>query len=207
MQHVWLVRHAQTEWSEAGRHTGRTDVPLLASAKAVAATLGDCLRRVVPDPVLVLTSPLSRAAETCRLAGYGARAEMCHDLVEWDYGKYEGLTTAEIRAQRPGWTLFRDGVPDGETPGDVGRRADRVVERARGVDGDVLLFSHGHLLRVLAARWVGLPPIGGRLFGLRAGAISALGWERETPVVLRWDVAVDEALGVAPHGADASEGS
>ena len=195
MQRVWLVRHAETEWSESGRHTGRTDIPLLASARGAAAALGECLRRVVPDPALVLTSPLSRAAETCRLAGFGARAQPCQDLVEWDYGKYEGLTTEEIRTERAGWTLWKDGVPDGETAGDVGRRADRVVERARAAGGDVLLFSHGHVLRVLAARWVGLPPVGGRLLGLRAGAISALGWERETPVVLRWDVAVDEPPG------------
>jgi len=189
--HIWLVRHAETEWSESGRHTGRTDVPLLPAGREVAACLGECLRRVVPDPVLVLTSPLSRAAETCALAGYESRAEPCRDLVEWDYGDYEGLTTGEIRAERPGWTLWADGVPRGETAADVGRRADRVVERARAAGGDVLLFSHGHLLRVLAARWVGLPPIGGRLLGLRAGAVSALGWEREAPVVLRWDALVD----------------
>ena len=189
--HIWLVRHAETEWSESGRHTGRTDVPLLPGARVVAADLGECLRSMVPDPVLVLTSPLSRAAETCALAGYEARAEPCCDLVEWDYGDYEGLTTDEIRAERPGWTLWANGVPHGETAADVGRRADRVVERARAAGGDVLLFSHGHLLRVLAARWVGLPPIGGRLLGLRAGAVSALGWERETPVVLRWDVLVE----------------
>ena len=186
-----MVRHAETEWSESGRHTGRTDIPLLPGARRVAADLGECLRRVVPDPVLVLTSPLSRAAETCALAGYEARAEACHDLEEWDYGDYEGLTTDEIRAERPGWTLWADGVPHGETAADVGRRADRVVDKALAAGGDVLLFSHGHLLRVLAARWVGLPPIGGRLLGLRAGAVSALGWERETPVVLRWDVLVE----------------
>ncbi len=190
MQCIWLVRHAETEWSESGRHTGRTDIPLLASARAAAAALGEFLRRVAPEPTLVLTSPLSRAAETCGLAGLGTRAETCDDLVEWDYGEYEGLTTEEIRSERPGWTLWRDGVPGGETAADVGRRADRVIERSRATEGDVLLFSHGHLLRVLAARWVGLPPIGGRLLGLRAGALSALGWERETPVVLRWDVIV-----------------
>ena len=154
-----------------------------------------CLSKVVPDPSLVLTSPLSRAMETCRLAGFGARAEPCDDLVEWDYGVYEGRTTEEITAERPGWTLWSDGVPGGETPGDVGRRADRVIQRARAEGGDVVLFSHGHLLRVLAARWVGLPPVGGRLLGLRAGAVSALGWERETPVVARWDVLVEGPAG------------
>ena len=188
---VWLVRHGETEWSAAGRHTGRTDVPLLPRGMAEARAAGRWLSRVVPDPALVLTSPLSRAAETCRQAGLGDRAVVCADLVEWDYGEYEGETTDQIRARRPGWTLWADGVPGGESAADVGRRADRVIGRARGAGGDVVLFSHGHFLRVVAARWVGLPPTGGRLLSLGPGAVCALGWEREAPVVSRWNVLVE----------------
>lgn len=184
---MWIVRHGETEWSRAGRHTGRTDVPLIEDGKRDAEAVGRWLAQVAPHPVLVLTSPLSRAAETCRLAGLGDRADECADLMEWDYGEYEGRTTDDIRAERPGWTLWTEGVPAGETAADVGRRADRVVERVRSVDGDVVCFSHGHLLRVLAARWVGLPPAGGRLLTLRAAAVSTLGWEREAPVVTLWN--------------------
>ncbi len=183
---MWLVRHGTTEWSRDGRHTGRTDVPLLPEGQAQAEAVGERLAAGVPHPALVLTSPLARAAATCRLAGLGDRAEPCEDLLEWDYGDYEGRTTAEIRAERPGWTLWTDGVPGGESAADVGRRADEVIRRARAVDGDVVCFSHGHLLRVLAARWVGLPPVGGRLLGLAVGSLSVLGWEREVPVVARW---------------------
>lgn len=185
---LWLVRHGQTGWSESGRHTGWTDVPLLPSGRDQAEAVGVSLARNVPHAALVLTSPLARASETCRLAGYGDRAERCEDLVEWDYGEYEGLTTEQIRAVQPGWSLWADGVPGGETAAEVGRRADRVIELAKTAAGDVILFSHGHLLRVLASRWVGLPPVGGRLFALGAGAVSLLGWDRETPVVLRWNV-------------------
>ncbi len=184
---VWLVRHGATQWSRSGRHTGRTDVPLLPEGEAQARAVGRWLAQLVPDPALVLTSPLSRAADTCRLAGYETRAEPCDDLVEWDYGEYEGRTTDDIRIQRPSWTLWADGVPGGETASDVGRRADRVVERALAAGGDVLVFSHGHFLRVLGARWVGLPPAGGRVLALGAGAVSVLGWERETAVLSRWN--------------------
>lgn len=187
---VWIVRHGATEWSRTGQHTGRTDLPLLEEGQRDAEALGRWLATAVAGPALVLTSPLSRALDTCRLAGFGARAEPCDDLREWDYGDYEGLTTDDIRTDRPGWTLWTDGVPGGETAADVGRRADRVIERARSVEGDVVCFSHGHLLRVLAARWVGLPPVGGRLLVLGAGAVSTLGWERETPVVTLWNVTV-----------------
>jgi broad specificity phosphatase PhoE len=185
---VWLVRHGETEWSATGRHTGVTDVPLLPRGRAQAEAAGAWLAAAVPSPAVVLASPLARAAETCRLAGFGEQAEPCPDLVEWDYGEYDGLTTDQIREVRPQWTLWTDGVPGGESAADVGRRADRVIERVRGAGGDAVLFSHGHLLRVLSARWVGLPPAGGRLLAMRAGAVSALGWEREVPVVLRWDV-------------------
>ena len=185
---VWLVRHGETEWSRAGRHTGcRSDPHLTDRGRAQAEALGTLLSEVAPSPSLVLTSTLARAAETCRLAGLGDRAEPTADLVEWDYGAYEGLTTAEIRADRPGWTLWTDGVPGGESAADVGRRADRVVERARSVSGDVVMVAHAHLLRVLAARWVGLPPAGGRLLRLDVATLSGLGWEREVPVVSRWN--------------------
>lgn len=187
---LWLVRHGDTAWSESGRHTGRTDLPLLPEGEAEAVAVGRWLARAVPDPVLVLTSPLERAAETCRLAGYGDRAEACGDLVEWDYGDYEGQTTEQIRQERPGWTLWVDGVAGGESAADVGRRVDRVIERALGAGGEVILFSHGHLLRVLAARWVGLPPVGGRLLALAAAGVCELGWEHETQVVSCWNMAV-----------------
>jgi probable phosphoglycerate mutase len=190
---VWLIRHGATKWSQSGQHTGRTDIPLLDEGRRQAAAVGHWLAANVPAPSLVLTSPLRRAAETCRLAGYGEHAEECEDLAEWDYGDYEGRTTAEIRAHAPGWTLWADGVPAGERAAEVGRRADRVIEQARVASGDVLVFSHGHLLRVLAARWVGLPPAGGRLLALDAGAVSELGWERETPVVVRWNMPVAPA--------------
>lgn len=182
---IFLVRHGQTAWSRTGRHTSRTDMPLEAEGVAQAEAVGGLLLR--RGFALVLTSPLQRAAETCRLAGFGDRAEDCPDLFEWDYGEYEGQTTDEIRQERPGWSLWADGVPGGETAADVGRRADRVVSRAQAVEGDTLCFAHGHFLRVLAARWTGLPPAGARLFALAPGSLSVLGWERETPVIVRWN--------------------
>lgn len=136
---------------------------------------------------LVLSSPLTRAVETCREAGFGDRMELTEDLLEWDYGQYEGRTTEEIRLERPGWTLFGDGVPGGETAAEVGRRADRVIERVTAAHGDVLCFAHGHLLRVLAARWITLPPAAARVLLLDPGSVSELGWEREVPVIARWN--------------------
>jgi broad specificity phosphatase PhoE len=180
-----VVRHGQTEWSEEGRHTGRTDVPLDDHGCAQATELAGVL--ATREFSLVLVSPLSRATETCSLAGFADRAVPTEDLLEWDYGDYEGLTTNDIREQRPGWTLFADGVPGGETAASVGRRADRVIERAREQTGDTLCFAHGHLLRVLAARWIGLPPMGGRLLALDACGIGELGWEREVPIIERWN--------------------
>lgn len=180
-----VVRHGATSWSEEGRHTGRTDVPLNARGKAQARRLAAVL--AAQRFALVLTSPLSRAIETCALAGLGDRAESDPDLAEWDYGEDEGRTTAEIRADRPGWTLWNDGVRGGESAGEVGRRADRVIERARGAGGDTLCFAHGHIGRVLAARWVGIPAVGGRLLAFDAGSLGVLGWERETPVIERWN--------------------
>ncbi len=180
-----LVRHGATEWSESGRHTGRTDVAILPEGREQAARMAPVLGEM--PFALVLTSPLSRARDTCALAGFAERAEATDDLLEWDYGDYEGRTTEEIREERPNWTLWADGVPGGETAGAVGRRVDRVIERARATRGDTLCFAHGHVLRVLAARWVGLPPIGGRFLALQAGSLAVLGWEREVPVIERWN--------------------
>ena len=182
---VVLVRHGETEWSRSGKHTGRTDVLLTArgqrQAEAIAPRLqGHRFARV-------LSSPLKRAVETCRLTGYGDRCEPCPDLLEWDYGAYEGRTTAEIRRTVPGWSLWRDGVPRGETADEVGHRADRVISAIRLAGGDALLFAHGHILRVLAARWLGLPPADGRLFALDTATVSVLGWEREVAVVRGWN--------------------
>jgi probable phosphoglycerate mutase len=184
---VVLVRHGETEWSAAGRHTGRTDVPLTEEGRRQAKALGACLSEW--RFALVLTSPLQRAAETCRLSGFGDAPQARDDLREWDYGDYEGRTTAEIRSERPGWILWRDGVPNGETLEQVGLRADRVIEEVRAVDGDVALFAHGHILRVLTARWLDLPPDRGRNFVLNTATLSVLGYERETPAILRWNLA------------------
>jgi probable phosphoglycerate mutase len=187
-QEIVLVRHGETEWTLSGRHTGRTDIPLTDRGREQARRIGAALRD--RRFVLVLSSPLSRALETCRLAGLGDLAELTDDLLEWDYGEYEGLRTADIRQTRPGWTLWADGVPGGETAADVARRVDRVVERARGAGGNVAVFAHGHVLRVLTARWLGLPPEDGRLFAMDPGAVSVLGYEREAPVVRRWNIDV-----------------
>jgi broad specificity phosphatase PhoE len=185
------VRHGATEWSRAGRHTGRTDLPLLPEGRLEAEELG---RRVAGHTfALVLTSPLRRARQTCELAGFGG-AELCDDLQEWDYGEYEGQTTDEIRAARPGWSLWRDGVPDGESAHDVGVRADRVIAVVRACEGDVLVFAHAHVLRVVAARWLGLGPSSGALFTLAPATLSVLGWEREVAVVARWNDAAGDPL-------------
>jgi broad specificity phosphatase PhoE len=182
---IVLVRHGETEWSRDRRHTGRTDIPLTEEGRREAAMLRDALAGW--RFARVLSSPLSRALDTCRLAGLGERAELSDDLVEWDYGEYEGITTAQIRERRPGWYLWRDGCPGGESAADVGRRADRAIAAIEGSDGDVALFAHGHTLRVLAARWLGLGPEAGALLKLDTGTLSALGYERETRVVTRWN--------------------
>ena len=184
--HVVLVRHGQTEWSASGRHTGRTDVPLTEQGRRQAEALGSCLKGWTF--ALVLASPLRRAIDTCRLAGLEGQTETRDDLMEWDYGQYEGRTTADIRAERPAWSLWTDGVPGGETLEQVGRRADRVIAEARAARGDVALFAHGHILRVVTARWLDLPPDRGRSFALETATISVLGYERETPVISRWNV-------------------
>lgn len=172
-----LVRHGDTAWSRSGQHTGRTDIPLLEEGRRMATELREPLRAW--DFSAVWTSPLSRASETCALAGYGDVAQMRSDLMEWDYGTFEGKTKADIRATSPNWTLWADGVPCGESARDVGARADRIIAEARSVEGNVLLFAHGHLLRVLTARWLGLPPTEGRLFTLSTASISMLGLDSD----------------------------
>lgn len=184
---LWLVRHGETEWARLGRHTGRTDVTLTDLGREQARALG---RRLVGHSFrLVLTSPLSRARETASLAGFGAVVQPDPDLMEWDYGSLEGRETSEIRASYPGWTIWRGPWPGGETITQVAERADRIVARVRSgnVAGDALVFAHGHLLRVLAARWLGLSPESGGLFALDTATISALGWERGSPVVVTWN--------------------
>ena len=186
---VVLLRHGATEWSQNGQHTGRTDIPLLDEGCRQAEAAGHLLRAEGLDRFdLVLTSPLRRAAETCARAGFGSEAQVDPDLMEWDYGEYEGLTTPEIRQWVPGWSLWEHGVPAGERASEVGRRADRVMARALAAAGDVLCVAHGHLLRVLAARWLGLPPVAGRMFQLSAGAVCVLGWEYECRVIGRWNL-------------------
>jgi broad specificity phosphatase PhoE len=185
---VVLVRHGETEWSRAGKHTGRTDVPLTELGRRQAGAVGAALRD--RDFALVLTSPLGRALETCRLAGFGDRALPRDELMEWDYGAYEGRTTPEVREERPGWTLWRYGVPEGETVEQVGERVDAVLDEIRALGGDALLFAHGHVLRVLTARWLTLEPDSGRLFALDPATLSTLGYERETPVIQLWNEAV-----------------
>jgi probable phosphoglycerate mutase len=183
---VVLVRHGETEWTLTGQHTGRTDIPLTDRGREQGHRIGALLRD--RRFALVLSSPLSRALETCRLAGLGDSAAVTDDLLEWDYGEYEGLRTVEIRETRPRWSLWADGVPGGETAAGVAERVDRVVERARGAGGSVALFAHGHVLRVLAARWLGLAPEDGRLFAMEPAAVSVLGYEREAPVIRRWNI-------------------
>jgi broad specificity phosphatase PhoE len=185
---ILLVRHGETEWSRDRKHTGRTDIPLTETGRREAVMLRDALAG--RSFARVLSSPLSRALETCRLAGLGDRVELTDDLCEWDYGEYEGITTAEIREQRPDWYLWRDGCPGGEAAADVGRRVDRVIASLSEVEGEAALFAHGHVLRVLTARWLGLGPEAGALFKLDTGTLSALGYERETRVITRWNAPV-----------------
>ena len=184
---IYLARHGETAWSLSGQHTGVTDLPLTARGEQNARSLAGRLRGV--SFTRVFTSPLQRARRTCELAGFGGVADIDPDLVEWNYGEYEGVTTAEILAKRPGWQLFRDGCPGGESPAQIGSRADRVVARLRGIPGNILLFSSGHFLRVLTARWLGLEPGAGRYFVLSTASLSALGYEHDTsePVIRLWN--------------------
>ena len=185
---VYLARHGETAWSLTGQHTGLTDLPLTERGERNAQRLGERLKGLTFGKVF--TSPLRRASRTCELAGFGAVAEVDRDLVEWDYGQYEGRTGAEIRKERPNWQLFRDGCPGGESPKQVATRADRVVARARGVRGDVLIFTSGHFMRVLASRWLGLEPSqNSRYFMLNTASLSAVGYEHELsrPVIRLWN--------------------
>jgi broad specificity phosphatase PhoE len=185
-ENVVLVRHGETEWSRDGRHTGLTDIPLTAEGRRQAEALAAPLRAW--QFALVLSSPLQRALETCRLAGYGANPQVRPDLMEWDYGRYEGLTSRQIAAENPSWSLWRDGGPDGETPAAVGHRVDRVIREVRQTAGDVLIFAHGHVLRVLTARWLDEHPEGGRHYALQTATLSVLSHEHDNPVILRWNL-------------------
>ena len=185
---VYLARHGETAWTISRQHTGLTDLPLTERGERTARRLGERLKGL--KFAKVFTSPLQRAARTCELAGFKAGAEIDRDLVEWDYGEYEGRRTAEILAERPGWELFRDGAPGGESPKQVSERADRVVRRVRAVSGDVLIFTSGHFMRVLAVRWLGLEPtVNCKFFMLSTASLSALGYEHDLsrPVIRLWN--------------------
>ena len=184
---IHLVRHGQTEWSLSGKHTGRSDIPLTQAGEDAARGLAGRMQGLTFP--IVWSSPSQRAFNTCTLAGFGAGCVKKDDLAEWDYGTYEGLTTKQILTERPGWQLFRDGCPGGETAADVGERADRIIRQIREIDSAVLIFSSAHFLRVLAARWLGLPPEDGRRFVLNTASISVLGYEhdRTEPVMRRWN--------------------
>jgi broad specificity phosphatase PhoE len=182
---LWMIRHGETEWSAAGRHTGRTDIALTPDGERQSTALARHFNGRAFT--LVLCSPLRRARETCRLAGYQDVANVTDDLLEWDYGAYEGRTTSEIRTEVPDWSIWTGPVPGGETIEEVSGRADRVIQRATASGGDVALFAHAHILRVVTARWLGLPPDAGRLFALSPASMSMLGYEREIPVVSLWN--------------------
>ncbi len=182
---LWLIRHGETEWSASGNHTSRSDIPLTERGERSAAAAGAWLAG--KEFSLVLSSPRLRARETCRIAGYSTVAKVDDNLAEWDYGEYEGRTTAEIRKERPGWSIWTDGPLGGETVEQVALRAKKVIERAITAGGQVALFSHAHFLRILAATWLGLSPSAGSLFALSTGSVSILGCERETRVVQMWN--------------------
>lgn len=186
---LWLVRHGETEWARSGRHTGLTDIPLTARGREQAVVLAP--RLVGHAFARVISSPLSRAFDTAQLAGFGDRVETDSDLVEWDYGDDEGRTSAAIRSSRPGWTIWTRGPKGGETIDAVATRVDRVIATARQIKGTTLVFAHGHLLRILASRWIGLPPNDGSRFALDTATISILGWDRDTPVIRRWNDGLD----------------
>jgi broad specificity phosphatase PhoE len=182
---LWLIRHGETEWSLSGQHTGRTDIPLTPRGRLQAELLGRRLRRT--RFALVLSSPLQRARETCQLSGQGANAIFDDDLLEWNYGAYEGKTSAEIRQETPGWTIWTGGVRGGESSAQVGERVDRVIARSVAANGDVALYAHGHVLRILAARWLGLAATAGQYLGLDTASLSMLGYEREARVIRAWN--------------------
>lgn len=183
---IWLIRHGETEWSLSGQHTGRTDLPLTAAGERQAEGIG---RYLAGRPfALVLTSPLQRARETCRLAGYSAVAQVEPDLCEWDYGAYEGRTSGQIQETVPGWTIWTSPVPKGETIEQVAARATRVIERSAQAGGNVALFAHGHVLRILTACWLGQPPDAGKFYALGTASVSILGYEHETRVISAWNL-------------------
>jgi broad specificity phosphatase PhoE len=182
---LWLIRHGETAWSLSGAHTGRTDLPLTERGKQRAEAIGRLLNG--RHFALVLTSPMQRARETCRLAGYAGQAIIDADLSEWDYGDYEGRTTPDIQKDRPGWDLWKDGVVNGETVAQVAVRAGRVIRRALEAGADCALFAHGHILRILTASWLSLPPDAGQLFALDTATLSILGWEHDTRVIRQWN--------------------
>lgn len=182
---VFAIRHGETAWALSGQHTGTTDLPLTENGRRLAERLRPVLAKEAF--ALVLSSPMQRARETCALAGLGDRAAVDANLAEWDYGEYEGLTSQQIRAASPGWLIFRDGCPGGEKPDQVGTRADRLIARARAAQGDVALFGHGHVLRVLVARWLGLPATAGQHFLLHTGTLCVLGDYQEIPAVRLWN--------------------
>jgi len=184
-QQVYLIRHGETEWSLSGQHTGITDIPLTENGRRITKLLAPALAK--ETFALVLTSPLERARRTCELAGLGERAEIDRDLMEWDYGEYEGLTPKEIHARAPGWMLFSDGCPGGETPERVSARIDRVIARTRAVQGQVALFAHGHVFRVFAARWLGLPAAAGGHFLLDTATLNILSYYHGIPALKRWN--------------------
>jgi probable phosphoglycerate mutase len=192
---LWIARHGETAWSRTGRHTGRTDVPLTAAGRREARALGRVLRR--RHFALVLSSPLVRAWETCRLAGFAAEAARSDDLLEWDYGALEGRTASEVQAERPGWTIWDETVPLGESLDEVAVRARRVIARSATADGDVLLFAHGHLLRILSACWLGLPPRDARLFALATASLGVLGDDAAGPVLRAWNLGAATSSGAA----------
>jgi broad specificity phosphatase PhoE len=187
---LWLIRHGETEWSLSGAHTSRTDIPLTERGKQRAAKIRDYLAQRKFS--LVLTSPLQRARETCRIAGYADGAQIEENLREWDYGIFEGRTTADIRKDQPDWSIWDSPVPEGEPVEHVAARAQKVIDRALQAGGDVALFAHAHILRILAATWLGLEPRGGRLFALGTGSVSTLGYERETRVISTWNRSLEE---------------
>jgi broad specificity phosphatase PhoE len=191
---VFPIRHGETAWSLSGQHTGTTDIPLTDNGRRLAKQIAPVLAR--ETFALILVSPLQRARETCELAGFGDRAVVESDLMEWNYGEYEGLTPKAIHKMAPGWLIFRDGCPGGEAPEQVGARVDRVIGRARAAEGDVALFAHGHVLRALAARWIGLPATAGQHFLLNTGTLSVLGYYREIPAVRIWNGPLQDPTGV-----------
>jgi broad specificity phosphatase PhoE len=198
---IVLVRHGETAWSVTGQHTGRSDIPLTERGEQQARRLADLLKRIAFTHVL--TSPLQRARRTCELAGFGAVARVNPNLVEWDYGDYEGRTLADIRAQRPGWSVYRDGGPGGESPEQVSRRADLVIADLRRLEGTVAVFSHGHFLRALAVRWIGLPIGEGQHLNLDTASLSILASDHrdaELPVISLWNAVANDLFDLTPHG-------